>query len=357
MSPAPVPGTRRAALLTAATLGVVACGHTDVADTGTEGPQGPRVVTEPLRLTYNPRGDGFAVFADASTLWYAFDQSTNSEGDVCLGLLPAGGGSRRAERCDGSPTDGIRTDETTLPTLLSGDSLAWFYARRTVGTRFNQFAEVRVGRPATREPGRGVRSFPTATSAGVSHVVPGALAPLGDGRIAYLGLQDFAYRRDGADVLERAGRDIAILDPAAPTVPTTPVPGTDYASGVSAGPGPGELVFTVAGDGRVLRRDAAGTVTVLHDFGALVARDARAAGRRLVAVIGGNVRVDVTADGDRVQVDGGGIPVVVDLDTGEELRFETPDDRLFRRPALSPDGRWLVVESADDADLYRWELP
>lgn len=76
-----------------------ACGHSEpytTTPTNTDGPFGAAV---PTRLTYNSFTDSAAsLTADGQGLMYLYTGFAN--GDRCIGLMPAGGGSRRWELCD-----------------------------------------------------------------------------------------------------------------------------------------------------------------------------------------------------------------------------------------------------------------
>src|SRR5512147_2765602 len=75
------------------------CGHSDPFPSG-EGPDlGPRTAPLPRQLTYSLNDDLQAAWsADGSMLVYSYVDEVEP-GDRCLGLLPAGGGTRLAEKC------------------------------------------------------------------------------------------------------------------------------------------------------------------------------------------------------------------------------------------------------------------
>ena len=86
-------------LIPAFLLLAAACGHSEpytTASTSTDGPFGAAV---PTRLTYNSLTDSAAsLTSDGQGLFYLYTGFAN--GDRCIGLMPAGGGSRRWELCD-----------------------------------------------------------------------------------------------------------------------------------------------------------------------------------------------------------------------------------------------------------------
>jgi hypothetical protein len=123
------------------------------------------------------------------------------------------------------------------------------------------------------------------------------------------------------------------------------VPGTGQATGVASIEDGAAILFTLPNDTRIYRRDlASGEVTVAHDFGpAGVARDVHASGNRVVAVVGGRVAFSMDPRVGPTQWDSGGILRVIDLGGSDEVVLETPG-RLYRRPALNPDGAKVVAE-------------
>ena len=132
----------------------------------------------------------------------------------------------------------------------------------------------------------------------------------------------------------------------------TLLPGSDQASSVAVA---GDTIyFTVDGDSRVFRLTSLTNVSVVHDFGGLIARDVQVLPGRLVAVVGGNVSytMDPTL-GTMVQRDGGGPLHLVNLQTGGDVQF-TPDTLLFRHPALSPSGDNLIAELVTDTTTDLW---
>jgi hypothetical protein len=123
------------------------------------------------------------------------------------------------------------------------------------------------------------------------------------------------------------------------------IPGTELATGVAPVLDGAAILYTLPNDSRIHRRVlAGGEVTVVHDFGAAgVARDVHAAGNRVAAIVGGRVAFSVDPRAGPVQWDSGGVVHVVDLGASGSLALDTPG-RLYRRPALSPDGTRIVAE-------------
>jgi hypothetical protein len=68
-----------------------------------------------------------------------------------------------------------------------------------------------------------------------------------------------------------------------------------------------------------------------------------AAGDRVAAVVGGRVAFSVHPQLGPTQWDSGGAIHVLGPEGDDEVVLETPE-RLYRRPALSPDGSRVVAE-------------
>lgn len=323
----------------------------------------------------------------AGEVVYSFAFAGRPDLDVCLGILSLGGGSRRAEFC----AMGLGSEDSNhvyrFPAPLPGDTLSWFRTSGVIPDPINNaLTEVGIVKAtmATRSQFIAVRNFPTTSSTGQVQSQASSLRALGDGRLAYVGLQTMQRSvctpMGCSNESYLSGREVTFINPAQQNGQPAAVPGTDYASSVSRGSNPGDIIYTLAGDSRVYARSASGTTTVLHDFGApLIARDAYLAANRLVAVVGGSADTVMNAAGDRIQRDRGGVLVVVDLASGAETPFTEPS--LKRWPVLSPDGRSIVVQAfpfrldsifdpndgsiliavdtvlTSAGDLYRYDLP
>ena len=132
-------------------------------------------------------------------------------------------------------------------------------------------------------------------------------------------------------------------DTTPPTV--TSVTPTEGATGVAPILDGSAILYTLPNDTRIYRRAlGSGEALVVHDFGAEgIARDVHAVGNRVVAVVGGRVAFSVHPRLGPVQWDSGGVLHVFDLEGTGSQSLDTPG-RLYRRPALSPDGSRIVAE-------------
>ncbi|MFL5505338.1 MAG: TolB family protein [Gemmatimonadales bacterium] len=336
---------------------VFACSQSEPFTNPDVGNDGPLSSAEPLRLTYNIGEDLTpAVRPDGTELLYAFTRPDIPGGDQCLALLPVGGGTQR-DFCPNSFGSRDSSDRYAEPAWIDAATIAVVRASRRLGRDRDDYLV--LGTAASADPAHVTAriAFPYSTAAGIIHLFPTHVTPLGDGRLAYIAETQLS----GFDCLPcpfeltHAGRNIVIADLGGSGPPTV-VPGTDYPTGLSSGPNPGELLFTLADDSRIYRRAADGSVDVLHDFGG-IARDVAWHAGRLAVIVGGNVDVPRSELGEPSQQDGGGRLEVLDLATGESL-LPTESGLLSRRPSFAPDGHAVFVQTGSGAiDLYRVEVP
>jgi hypothetical protein len=334
---------------------LLACSHSEPftnPDVGNDGPLDP---AEPVRLTHNLGADLTpAAHPGGTTLLYAFTQPGTPGGDQCLALLPAGGGTRQ-EYCPTSAGSRDSTDRYEEPAWIDSTTLAVVRAAKLIGRARDDYLVLGTARAEDPVDVTARLRFPYVTPAGILHLYPTHVTSLGDGRVAYIAETQISYLPCGPcpEDWTHVGREIMIVDLAG-SAPPTRVPGTDYPTGVSIGPNPGDLVFTLAGDTRAFRRAADGAVDVLHDFGD-IARDVQWRAGRLAAIVGGDVFVLTSDLGELSQVDGGGRLEVVDVATGQPVLPEE-SELTARRPAFAPDARAVFVQAEAD-DLYRIEAP
>lgn len=342
----------------------LSCGHGDTFGPQDYGSDDPHFsVGFPTRLTYNRGKDVDASWLpDGSAFIYTFEQFRFDEGDWCLGLLPATGGRRVQTLCP--------------PQSLSADSVnAWRWAN-VIGDRLLYVRQANVPNreaPATWEIVVARRGAPEQVTAvrDVPTSLPGTVTHGGLSMPRWLDSNTFVYRADLAgqprpcracapDTVH-SGRDLVIVTVTGGTMTSALIPGTSYASSVAVR-GSDEVFFTQGGDSRVFRwLRTTGAITVAFDFGTGIARGVQIAGNRLVAVVGGNVAWGHSdlfypdAFGDSLLIDNGGFLHVVDLTTGNDGIVD--QFQLWRNPALSPDGRRVLVHSAQPApDIYLYEL-
>jgi hypothetical protein len=325
---------------------LVGCGHSEPftnPDTGTDQPFSPG---PPVRLTANVGGDLQPAWAaDGSGLLYSVSDPARQDRDVCLGLIPAGSDRQSDQWCD--VPEGFRRSDAVLAAGPGPDGRVAFLASATSLTNFNpEHTGLRVAPGPDPTKGTEVLRLPYARGTGLVNWTGRPRWVQGD-RLAYLG-QTLKVRQqchfDCAPpdtTVTSLGVELLDLASHAPTA----LPGTVRATGLATVADGAAVLYTLAGDSRVFRRNlASGAVAVVHDFGAAgIARDLDASGTRIAAVVGGVVSENDDPDLGPVQLDLGGILHVVDLEDHSDTPI--PDDgRLYRRPALSPAGDVLVAE-------------
>jgi hypothetical protein len=348
MVPAPPKDLRRPALAASALL-ALACSHTDPISTPPYGNTQPFDPAPPVRLTFNQAADrGPSWLPDGSGILYSAQQLGRADDDVCLAELPAEGGSQRMLICDLTPRGSDTTNAIESPTVGEEGRLAFIKASSSIN-----------GQNPSREGVAVAQGLDPASASEVQRIgysIPGEPQ---HGAVTHLRWQSatslawvgsaVAYRRAcaacRADTIV-TGLKAVVVDLSAPQTPPVAVPGTEFASGVTAGPSADELYYTVGGDGRVFRRVlSSGDVSVVHDFGpGAIVRDVHLVGERLAAVVGGRVTFSVDPTLGPTQWDSGGVVHLVELSSGADVTLGGSEAVVFRRPALAPGGDRLVAE-------------
>jgi hypothetical protein len=326
---------------------MVGCSHTEPFGTRTFDTDQPFEPGPPVRLTLNRGPDREAAWVpDGSAIVYSTQLIGRRDGDVCLAVLPPTGGRQRALTCDLSPAGSTVTDALESAAPGTNGALAFVAATSSIGAMLpnNQgLALATLDDPADR---RLLISVPYTIPGGRHYGGISQLRWLGPNRLLYLGEAVVANRPCGGCPLDtlRSGLDAVRLDIDGPVASPQPVPGTDYASGVSPGSSEDEIYYTVGGDSRVYRRLlSSGAISVAHDFGtAGIARDVHVVGTRMAAVVGGRVAFGVDPSLGPTQWDSGGTLHLVNLQDGTDVNVDGPG--LFRRPQLSPSGTAVVAE-------------
>lgn len=329
-------------------LPLLGCGHTEpFASEPTETDQ-PFDAGPPARLTLNEGPDrGAAWLPDGSGIIYSAQQLGRPDHDVCLALIPAGGGSQRQLTCDLTPTGADSTDAVESP-APAGDGRLAFVA---VGSRIQAITPgsttISIGSlldPTTRTR---LQPVPYTLPGGPLHSGASQLRWLSPNLLVYLGERvDFRHTCDTCSEWDTltTGVDVVSLDVRQPGSTPQRIPGTESASGVSVGANEDEIYYTRNADPRVYRLTlSTGVVSVAHDFGSAgSARDVHVVGNRMAVVVGGRVAYGLDPSFGLTQWDSGGTLHVVDLQTANDVTLGGPG--LFRRPQISPSGTGLVVE-------------
>jgi hypothetical protein len=317
------------------------CSHGDPFASRRWTTSGPFQNGAPLRLTFSFGHDTWPSWTpDGSAIYYTAELTESVEADRCVARLSSHGGTRADIQCP-LGFDQL-TDEYEQPTS-DGTRLAWVQAEVGVNQSLPYHFSIWTAPVAPRSSRTEVQTFPYITPSGRPHDTALFLQWLRPGVLLYLGAQSEGCCR--TDTL-RFGDQVALLDLTGDGAPDpTLVPGTDRASAVSGSEDGGSIFYTFYDDSRVYRQElASGTVTLIHDFGAgHLARDPVVQGNRLYAVVDGKANPQAIPPFGQVQVDYGGVLVLVDLATGIETRLADVE-RLYRRPRLAPGGGRLVAE-------------
>jgi hypothetical protein len=372
---------RRLALAAGAGL-ALACGHTDPFTTSPPTTDQPFDPAPPVRLTFNAGADRFASWLpDGSGILYSAQQVARPDHDICLAQVPPDGGSQIRLDCDFTRLGRDTTNAIESAVASPEGRLAFFKARSDIDDPRPTVASLAVASGLDPVGASEVQPVPYTLPGG--RVVSGisALRWQTSGRLAYVG--DLVTQRYPCDqkfqvcALDtiRTGLTVALLDLGQIGPSPVSVPGTEFASGLALAGGD-EILYTLSGDTRVFRQSlSTGGTGVAFDFGpAGVARDIDVVGNRLVAVVGGRVHFSVDPEFGPVQWDSGGVLHLVDLAAATDVSLD-PGLRLFRRPALAPDGAAVVAEAYDliirqipmtqlkdttvarDSDLYLLHVP
>lgn len=351
----------------AAAAFLTACGHQEPFPSGEVPNSGPRSDTPPIRLTFAQGEDRDAAWlADGTTLVYSFRRETQAGTDRCLGEIPAEGGTRFLEKCvqTGSDFDSL----IALGPVAPGPGLlaAWVDFRSLSGRTAPDAGGIRVGTLAPNDTGRTIRSLPYPAPSGQLHATATNLSWLGSERLAYIGADVFyvapckGCKQDTVAISREAV--LADLQTSPATLQT--IPNTSEITSLFPSADGLSIYYTRPGDTRVYRQIlAGGAESIVHDFAAAgIARDVNVRGNVLTATVGGNVNYFVDPLLGARQVDSGGVLYRVDLASGDELSFPFAT-HLVQHPALSPDGRSVVVEAYDTLapapriDLWLYRLP
>ena len=346
------------------------CEHSAPFGAGSNGSGQPLQGGSPRRLTYSAGQDRApAWLPDESGIVYSYERTDRRDRDRCLAVLPPDGGQIDRTICVVSPAADDSTDLLTEPAADGAGRLVYLVARSlsaavdpTSTPTSITLALSTLADPATK---RTLVTFPYYASDTAPHWRASQPRWLGTDTLVYVALRTgYARPCQGCPVDSvETGVSIDLLDTSQPMPQVRVLAGTRFASSVATGATPGVIYYTLGGDARVFRRVlSTGSDSVVFDFGAAgIARDVQVVGSRLVAIVGGDVSFSLNPNlGYVVQRDLGGPLHVVELATGADTVLAIPPNTIiFRRPALSPSGKRLVVEGYADrvGDLWEFSLP
>jgi hypothetical protein len=323
---------------------------------------------DPAPVTNPPRGDGpvyrvtFNVADDRTVSWlpdgagfiYSTEREDRTDHDRCLATQPAAGGTIMRLACNRAPGYDDSTDVWESPAVNEDGDLLYLRTVSRIGRQKRDFAELMIAPAENPADARSVILLPYTAEEGRLHSSLAEVRWLSPERFVYLGQRLIFEGSTFFPDTFITGVDIVEVTLSGGTPTRRLVPGTRWASSVSAGDDGQTIYYTLGGDSRVYRQAlATGAVEVVHDFGAEgIARGAQVRGNRLVAVVGGSVLFRDEGVLEMVQRDEGGHLYVADLASGETLRLTSSAETLFHRPALSPDGTRLAAEAAPFAPVH-----
>jgi hypothetical protein len=328
-------------------LGLSGCGHSQPFGSNPDQTDQPFDPSPPVRLTLNRGHDREPTWMpDGSGILYSTQLAGRQDNDICLALLPPGGGSQRFLTCHLSSEPDVLTETIESPAPSSDGRLAF------VGASFPADAVTPDNQAISLAP----LTDPAARQSliAVPYTIPGGRVHGGVSRLAWLGPNRLLYLAEAVHIVRdcevcpretlRSGLEAVWLNSGSPQAEPQVIPGSDYASGVSTGPTEDEVFYTLGGDSRVYHRVlSTGAISVVYDFAAAgIVRDIHVVGTRIAAVVGGRVHFAADPALGPTQWDSGGIVHVVDLQEGTDLALEGPG--LFRRPRLSPSATGVVAE-------------
>ncbi|HEX2217509.1 MAG TPA: hypothetical protein VHG35_01800 [Gemmatimonadales bacterium] len=341
-------GWRALGLLSLAAAGA-GCSHSEPFS-NPQGSEEPFDPGPPARLTLNPGHDGHPSWLpDGSGILYSSQQLDRTDADVCLTELPETGGRQRWLACDLAGDRTSRDAGQSAAVSPDGRLAVLRAGNGESGGQSPVFLDIALAPSLDVHQAQTVRTLPFAPAGGASHDYAGHLRWLREDALVYVGQLFRAQpacpdRGCPLDTL-LLGTEVTLLELSGSAVNGSALPGTTQATGVAPILDGTAILYTLRADTRIYRRDlSSGQVAVVHDFGAAgVARDVHAAGDRMAAVVGGRLGFAVDPRIGPAEWDSGGIVHVLELDGANPVVLDTPG-RLYRRPALSPDGSRLVAE-------------
>src|SRR5258705_859139 len=120
-------------------LAAFACDRPTPPEPGDYTPGGPFNTDSPRQLTFSPGPDlSPAWLPDGSGIIYQFVRLDQIDGDRCLGVLPAEGGTLRAEICNNTVAGADSTDAYGDPAVSAAGRL--FFSRASAAWRLHNLA-------------------------------------------------------------------------------------------------------------------------------------------------------------------------------------------------------------------------
>lgn len=128
---------------------LASCGHTEPPSFTQPQESGPFDRTVPIRLTYSSRSDRNPSWSrDGSAITYSYE-SGRADGDVFIGVLPAGGGQQSRSRCGWGEDDANWVDGSGTSALASDGRLLFVRHRSVRSDPGDRSADLFVSAPGS----------------------------------------------------------------------------------------------------------------------------------------------------------------------------------------------------------------
>ena len=338
---------------------VLGCSHAEpfaVADPVQEVPFAPGEV---VRLTYGQGVSAAGWLPAGDTLVLAQNDPDQRVGDICLYLLPAGGGTHRGGFCSSSHQQADSLETFGNPAVSDNGTIAVTYRHQRLGG--STFGVIRTGPLALPFTATDVSSLPFSLNGRVfQNATDFAWQP--DGSLAFLAWTDEVWEKLCAglpcDELVRIPYGAVRLPPGAGGGATA-VTGTYLATSITPD-GAGGLFVTYPASDQLWRISAAGDSVAVHDFGpGSMVRDADYRAGKVAVILGGTQSIAADDIGVMQVQPGAGAVAILDLASGT-VAVVSPPDMFFHDPALSPDGRHVVALGgfiSQGESLWRINIP
>jgi hypothetical protein len=361
---------------------LAACAHGDAFTPEVIPPNPITTATPPRRLTFSPEGDWSPTWLpDGSAIGYSYHVLGRRDRDRCLGFLPPEGGRITRSICVRSSTDLDTANVASFHAVSPGGRLAIvadagltrLYAPVS---RFLYLGSFDSGAALTP-----VIGFPTMATTGLVHYTAMNITWVSESTLVYLAtFINYVEAKIGipADTVHVGIEVVKLRLSGDHIVASQVIPNTLGVTSLCRGTRANTIAFTRGPSSAVYEMDLATLqVSQLYDFGALgIARDVQVSGGRLVAVVGGRVTY-VPFDlvfGIPFLADSGGQVFAATLPAGAPVMIvDTVGSHQYRRPALAPSGRRVVLEEfgfeikniggvfqtvvSKEADLWMFDVP
>ena len=345
---------RGAAALVLIAAAAAACDHSKPFAAGEPDDRGPFAPGSAARVTFNVADDRTVSWLpDGSGFIYSTEREDRADHDRCLAIQPPGGGTVMRYACHRVPGYDDTTDVWESPAVNRDGGVAYLRVTSRIGRQKRDFAEIVLAPLDDPTDATTIVAIPYTATDGRLHTSAAEIRWLAPDRFVYLAQRLIFQGSTFFPDTFVTGLGIMEVDLSAGAARRL-VPGTLWASSVSAGDDGDTIYYTIGGDSRVYSQSlATGAVAVIHDFGdAGIARGAQVRGNRLVAIVGGSVLFQDEGVLEMVQRDEGGNIYVADLSSGSQTLLAAYSETLFHRPAISPDGEGVVVEAAPWAPVH-----